>query len=51
MTPYEWRYDLENKTGYLKLKEDKVASTLELTEGVMIDRALDGSVIGVEIIK
>jgi len=48
---YEWKYDTIAKAGYLKLSEEKVHSTLELTDNVILDRDEEGNIIGIEIIK
>ena len=50
-TPYEWRYDPIEKTGYLKLTDKTIVSTIELTEGIYLDKDENNEVVGVEIIS
>lgn len=51
MKDYEWRYDHQVEAGYLKLSNKPVAQTIELLPTIFLDKAEDGSVIGVEILN
>lgn len=51
MSTYEWRYDSINKTGYLKLTDKPITSTIELTEGIYLDKDVNNEIVGVEILK
>lgn len=49
-TPYEWRYDATEGHGYLKLSTAKITKTIELRPNVYLDKAEDGTVVGIEIL-
>jgi len=49
--PYEWRYSPVVKSGYLRIKEAPITNTIQLRPGVLLDKAEDGSVVGIEILN
>jgi len=48
---FSWTYEPPIKAGYLKLSEKKICNTLVLVENhVIVDRDVDGDVVGIEIL-
>jgi uncharacterized protein YuzE len=49
--PLRITYDRAARAAYIQVREGKVADTLELEEGVVVDLDSDGFLLGIELLK